>query len=185
VALYLDAAREMWREWVINYDFSHQMRLSAELSTRSGNVQSSFRLWLWHQYRQLVTHIDNGQRQLERLSPKDMMICCVLLFLLLALPFTAKAWRAVHRARMLRNPQLAPRTAASFWYLRMLKIMARRGVRKEPAQTPEEFTSSIADPRMRLEVEAFTEHYERARFAESVEDARKLPDLYQEMAGRK
>ena len=184
-ALYLDAARELWREWVINYDFSHQMRLSAELSTKTGNAQSSFRVWLWRRHQQLVGRIDDGQRQLQRLSPRDMVICCVVLFLLLALPLALKAWRAVRRAKMLRNPQLAPRTAASFWYLRMLKIMAHRGVRKEPAQTPAEFTSSIGDAEMRLEVETFTEHYERARFAESVEDAQLLPELYEELAGRK
>jgi hypothetical protein len=34
-------------------------------------------------------------------------------------------------------------------------------------------------------VELFTEHYERARFAESVEDAQRLPELYQEIAGRR
>src|SRR5262249_14081918 len=27
LALYMDAAQEMWREWIINYDFSHQARL--------------------------------------------------------------------------------------------------------------------------------------------------------------
>src|SRR5882762_8596088 len=161
------------------------MRLSAELSTKTGNAQSSFRLWLWHRYRQLVSHIDDGQKRLERLSATDMVICCVLLFLLLVLPLALKLWRGVRRARMLRNPQIAPRTAASFWYLRMLKIMAHHGVRKEPSQTPAEFTSSIADAEMRLGIETFTEHYERARFAESVEDAQRLPGLYAELAGRK
>jgi hypothetical protein len=38
---------------------------------------------------------------------------------------------------------------------------------------------------MRHDVELFTEHYERARFAESVEDAQRLPELYQEIAGRR
>jgi transglutaminase-like putative cysteine protease len=185
MALYLDAMREIWREWVINYDLSHQMRLSAELSTRTGNAQSSFRLWLWQRYRQLVGHIDDGQRRLERLSPTDMVVCCVSLFLLLALPLSVKAWRSVRRKKLLRNPQLAPSTTASFWYLRMLKFMARRGLRKEPAQTAAEFTSSIDDLQMRQEVETFTAHYERARFAESVEDAQRLPELYEELAGRK
>jgi hypothetical protein len=67
----------------------------------------------------------------------------------------------------------------------MLKMAARRGARKQPYQTPEEFSASIADPRMRHDVELFTTHYERARFAESVEDAQRLPELYEEMAGRK
>jgi hypothetical protein len=67
----------------------------------------------------------------------------------------------------------------------MLKMMARRGVRKEQSQTAEEFASSIPDPRIRRDVELFTEHYERARFDASVEDAQLLPDLYEEIAGKK
>jgi hypothetical protein len=148
-------------------------------------VQSSLRLWLLRKYRQLVRLTGEWQRRLEALSPAEMAICCVIVGLLLALPFMPKAWRSWQRRRMLRNPERAPRTAASFWYMRMLKMMARRGARKEPSQTPEEFAASIGDPLMQRDVALFTEHYERARFAESVEDACRLPELYEEMAGRK
>jgi hypothetical protein len=183
--LYMDAARQLWREWIVNYDFSHQVRLRAEISTRTGNAQSSFRLWLAQQYRRVVTMMSNFQQQLERLSSAQMGLCCVVLAILLALPFMPRAWRTFQRTRLLRNPQRAPRTSASFWYLRMLKMLARRGVKKEPSQTAEEFVSSIPDPLMRHDVGLFTEHYERARFAESVEDAQRLPELYEEIAGRK
>jgi hypothetical protein len=181
----MDAIQQMWREWIVNYDFSHQARLRADISAKTGNAQSSFRLWIWEKYRRLVTLMGNWQRRLEALSATQMAFCCVLLGLLLALPFAPKAWRSFQRTRTLRNPQRAPRTSASFWYMRMLKMLARRGVRKQPSQTPEEFTASIGDPHMRHDVELFTEHYERARFAESVEDAQRLPELYEEIAGRK
>jgi protein-glutamine gamma-glutamyltransferase len=184
-SLYMDAARQMWREWIVNYDFSHQARLRTEISTKTGNAQSSFRTWMWSKYRGLVTFTENWQRRLQRLSPLEMALCCVLVGLLAALPFLPKAWRRIERRRTMRNPQRAPRTSASFWYMRMLKMMAKRGARKEPSQTPEEFTASISDPLMRHDVELFTEHYERARFAESVEDALKLPELYEEMAEHK
>jgi transglutaminase-like putative cysteine protease len=185
LGLYMDAARQMWREWIVNYDFSHQARLRTEISAKTGNVQSSFRTWTLDKYRGLVTLTENWQRRLQRLSPLEMALCCVLVGFLAALPFLPKAWRRIERTRMMRNPQRAPRTSASFWYMRMLKMMAKRGARKEPSQTPEEFTASIGDPRMRHDVELFTEHYERARFAESVEDAQMLPELYEEMAGRR
>ncbi|MGC2696103.1 MAG: DUF3488 and transglutaminase-like domain-containing protein [Candidatus Angelobacter sp.] len=183
--LYMDAARQLWREWIVNYDFSHQARLRTDISTKTGNAQSSFRAWLAHRYERIVALMGDWQRRLEALSPAQMAICCVMLALLLALPFSAKAWRGWQRTRMLRNPARAPRTSASFWYMRMLKLMARRGVSKQPSQTPEEFTSCIGDPLVRQNVELFTEHYERARFAESVEDAQRLPELYEEIAGRK
>jgi hypothetical protein len=185
MALYMDAARQMWREWIVNYDFGHQMKLRTELSTTTGNVQSSFRLWLLRQYFRIVKLIGNWQRRLESLSPKQMALCCVLLGLLLAMPFVPRALRTFQKSRALRNPQRAPRTSASFWYLRMLKLMARRGVRKGPSQTAEEFASAIPDPQIRHDVVLFTEHYERARFDESVKDAQRLPDLYEEIAGRK
>lgn len=185
MGMYLDAARQIWREWVVNYDFSHQMKLRTDLSTKTGNVQSSFRVWLLHRYSRVVNLMGNWQRRLENLSPRQMALCCVLLALLLAMPFAPKTWRSFQRTRALRHPQRAPRTSASFWYQRMLKMMARRGVRKEPSQTAEEFASTIPDPQIRHDVELFTEHYERARFDESVEDAQRLPELYEEIAGRR
>ncbi|HSK44510.1 MAG TPA: DUF3488 and transglutaminase-like domain-containing protein [Candidatus Binatia bacterium] len=184
MGLYLDAARQIWREWVVNYDFSHQMKLRSDLSTTTGNVQSNFRSWAEDQYLRVVELFSSWERKLESLSPRQMALCCVLIGLLLALPFAPMTWRTIQRTRALRHPQKAPRTSASFWYQRMLKMMARRGVRKEQSQTAEEFASSIPDPRMRHDVELFTEHYERARFDASVEDAQLLPELYEEIAGR-
>ena len=185
MGLYLDAARQIWREWIVNYDFSHQMKLRSDLSTKTGNVQSNFRTWAQDKYLGTVELFSRWERRLESLSPRQMALCCVLIGLLLALPFAPMTWRTIQRTRTLRHPQKAPRTSASFWYQRMLKMMARRGVRKEQSQTAEEFASSIPDPRMRHDVELFTEHYERARFNASVEDAQLLPDLYEEIAGKK
>lgn len=184
LALYMDAASQMWREWIINYDFSHQMRLSAEISNTTGKAQYSVRSWMMSKYSAAVAMVLNWQRRLGEMSPREMASWCMVLGLLLALPFIPRAWRMFDRARMARDPHRAPRTAASFWYLRMLKRVARQGFRKQAAQTPAEFADSIDDPRVRQDVVVFTEHYERARFAESVEDAERLPELYQEMAGR-
>jgi len=185
MGLYLDAARQIWREWIVNYDLSHQMKLRSDLSTTTGNAQSSFRTWAQDQYVRLVELFSSWERRLEKLSPRQMALCCVVIGFLLALPFAPMTWRTIQRTRALRHPQKAPRTSASFWYQRMLKMMARRGVRKEQSQTAEEFASSIPDPQMRHDVELFTEHYERARFDASVEDAQLLPELYEEIAGKK
>lgn len=183
VGLYLDAAREMWREWIINYDFNHQARLSVELSSRTNTAQNHLRLWYLGRYRNLL----NRARSLENissLSPAKNALLIGLMVALVALPLAPRAWRALRLRRILRDPARAPRTAASFWYMRMLKALERRGIRKSPAQTPEEFASAIADPATRKDVVVFTEHYERARFADSVEDAQRLPELLGEMTAR-
>jgi hypothetical protein len=67
----------------------------------------------------------------------------------------------------------------------MLKVIARKGIRKSPTQTAVEFASAIPDPEIKDNVVVFTEHYERARFADSVEDAERLPELYEEMARKR
>jgi hypothetical protein len=185
VALYLDAAREMWREWIVNYDFSHQVRLSNQISATTNNVQFSMRAWLRTKYRALVARGGRWQQRIQRMSAGSLTTLCGMLLLLLALPFIPRIWRSFERARLLRDPGRAPKSAASFWYLRLLKRLARTGVRKTPAQTPEEFAFSIADPEMRQDVVTFTEHYERARFADSVDDAQRLPELYEEIAGKR
>jgi protein-glutamine gamma-glutamyltransferase len=183
--LYLDAMEGMWREWVINYDFSHQVRLSNQISTTSINVQSRFRHSMNRRYQKLLDRVAAWQHRMERMTPSQMAWACVALGLLLALPFVPKALRRFQSARLRRDPQRAPTSAASFWYMRMLKRLARSGIRKNIAQTPAEFTVSIADPEIRREVSVFTDHYERARFAGSIPDAERLPELYEEMAGKK
>jgi hypothetical protein len=184
MGLYLDAAREMWREWIINYDFNHQVRLSAELGNRTSSAQNHMRLWYIKTYRKLLSRVRNIQK-LSSLSTSGNALLITLMVVLGALPFAPRIWRARQLRKILRDPGRAPGKAASFWYMRMLKIMERRGIRKAPAQTPEEFASGIADPQIKKDLVVFTEHYERARFADSVEDAQRLPGLLEEMTERK
>ena len=48
-------------------------------------------------------------------------------------------------------------------------------------QTPAEFVESIQMPVLRSYVSQFTEHYQRARFGGSAQDAERLPELYEEV----
>jgi transglutaminase-like putative cysteine protease len=185
LALYMDVVRETWREWVINYDFTHQVRLSYELSSKANNVQSETRFFLWHKYRNLLERIRHFQGGIRDISLRSVVLLGVLLLVIVLLPFAPRAYRNLQRTRMLKNPQRAPKNVASFWYTRMLKLMERKGIRKSPAQTPSEFAATILDPKVRKDVVVFTDHYQRARFAESVQDAQLLPELYEELAEKK
>ncbi|HEY6970196.1 MAG TPA: DUF3488 and transglutaminase-like domain-containing protein [Candidatus Angelobacter sp.] len=182
LALYMDALHEMWREWIINYDFNRQVMLSSEITASAGTVQSRLRLWYLTRYAKISQRV---REMRGGFTYGTLAVICVLGALIIALPFAPRGWRAIERSRLLKNPQQAPGSSASLWYARMLKAMARRGLRKTPEQTPEEFASTIPDPEVQKDVVVFTEHYERARFAQSVEDALRLPALYQELAGRK
>jgi len=182
LAMYMDALHETWREWVINYDFTHQVRLTTEITASANNAQNKVRSWYWKKYSQILDRVRNMR---GGVSTGNIILICVLGMGIIALPFMPRTWRAFKRTRFLKNPQQAPSTSASLWYARMLKVMARRGMHKTPAQTPGEFASAIDDPEVQKRIVVFTRHYERARFADSVEDAMRLPELYQALAARK
>jgi hypothetical protein len=69
----------------------------------------------------------------------------------------------------------------------MTRVLARRGWPKAPTQTAKEFITSIDDESVQQAVAQFTEHYRSARFGDSAEDAKQLPELYEKvsMAGRR
>jgi hypothetical protein len=92
-----------------------------------------------------------------------------------------RIWRAWMAARTARKPRRNPETAATIWYERMEKAVARRGWRKLPTQTPQEFLVTIDDPALRDSVARFTQRYERARFGDSPDDAEKLPQIFEEL----
>jgi len=182
LAKYMDALHEMWREWVINYDFGHQARLGSEITASAGDAHNRVRSWYKRKYSQILAWLKNLS---GALSSGKMISICGLGLLIIALPFIPRGWRAFRRVRFLKNPEQAPRTSASLWYARMLKAMARKGIRKTPAQTPAEFASVIADPQVQRDVVVFTQYYERARFADSREDAMRLPELYEALTAKR
>ncbi len=63
----------------------------------------------------------------------------------------------------------------------MVRLLGKRGLKKSPVQTPAEFVTLVDDPNLRQSVAQFTEHYERARFGDSAGDAKRLPELYEEV----
>jgi hypothetical protein len=63
----------------------------------------------------------------------------------------------------------------------MTRWLGKHGWEKTPMQTPNEFLTRIEDPVMRERVEKFTRAYEAARFGESADNARRLPELYEEV----
>jgi transglutaminase-like putative cysteine protease len=183
--LYVDAMREFWREWVVNYDFMHQQRLGTTAISAGTKAAERFRLWAHRQYEQMMTLARKSQDSLQA-SPRKFgsvaTICIVGLVFLFNLPGFI---RVMHRGRLARNPSKAPSSAAAIWYTRMTAAMARKGHPKRPNESPEEFVAKIPDGNLRHGVAKFTEHYERARFGNSADDAVKLPAIYEELVSKK
>jgi len=180
--LYLDAASEFWREWVVNYDAAHQATLEETAGQHTQALWQRQRAWLRAQYASLLARTRNIQRSVLRFPLRWSAAFAGLFVLLLLLANARGLARAWGRRRTAARPGQAPQLAASIWYTRMVRAIGRRGWHKLPAQTPQEFIASIAENDLRRSVAHFTEHYERARFAQSREDAQRLPELYEQIS---
>jgi len=179
--LYLDALREFWREWVINYDFTHQVSLSNDLAAHGRRWLDVARLRVHLGYAELLERARRVEAQAET-SPKRFAGMALGAIAVLVLLFNlSRLRRMVRLRRLVRNPASAPQAAASIWYRRMLQSLRRRGWRKLPEHTPQEFVGILGDRKLRGPVAAFTDHYERARFGNSATDAQALPEIYEEI----
>jgi transglutaminase-like putative cysteine protease len=179
--LYLDAAASFWREWVISYDSSHQYVLGRSVLSGTRDSWGRARTWARLRYAGLLNWARRGQRGLEH-SPGRWLGATVAAALLSLLLINAAQIARALRARKLRtHPERWPHEAAAMWYGRVAGALARRGMRKSTSQTAQEFVRVIGDEQLRLRVGRFTDAYESARFGNSSEDARRLPELYEEV----
>jgi hypothetical protein len=181
-SLYLDALASFWREWVINYDAGHQYSLGREATRNSVEWFQRARNWAQRKHQALLSAARRTQRTVSD-SPARWSIAGVVIAGLLVLAGNARRlWRAVRSRRLAARPDRSPSLAATIWYERMTRLLARRGWNKTPAHTPKEFLTSIPDEGMRVSVAKFTQHYESARFGGSAQDAQRLPELYEEVS---
>jgi transglutaminase-like putative cysteine protease len=185
--LYVDAAREFWREWVVNYDFGHQRTLGQQINVRGREVALETRQWFRQQHRDLIERAKRWRDEVLDAPVTWSFGAAGLLALLLLAVNARRLWRSLRAARLARRPGTQPSAAASIWYSRLTRWLARRGWRRLPAQTPQEFAASVDDARLQGPLAEFTQNYEKARFGDSAEAAERLPELFEEIttAGRK
>jgi protein-glutamine gamma-glutamyltransferase len=185
VSLYVDAMASFWREWVVNYDANHQKTLGEDAMQGSRSLVDGMRNWAQRHYAAMLDRARHTQEKVSK-SPRRWgsfgILVCVLL-LLAANARTLLRW--MREQRLAGHPEEAPSLAAALWYQRMLGWLGRQGWEKTAVQTPKEFLTRIEDPAMRKRVEDFTRAYEAARFGESSEEARRLPELYEEITTTK
>jgi transglutaminase-like putative cysteine protease len=179
--LYMDAMSSFWREWIVNYDLAHQLRLTQDATHGSRAVVGQAQSWGRREYQKMLAWARRVQYRVGASSVKwgiRAVVGIALVLLIISLP---RLILLLQKVRLARSPRQAPQLAASIWYERMLRQTAKLGWTKSPAQTPDEFASVITDQKIQHRVSDFTDHYERARFGNSAEDASRLPDLYKEI----
>ncbi|HET7441637.1 MAG TPA: transglutaminase domain-containing protein, partial [Terriglobales bacterium] len=176
--LYMDAMASFWREWVIDYDSSHQAILGHQAARGSRIMLDSMRSWAQSRYAFLLAHVRELQNRMARSPRRWIFIALALTLILLLLANARQIWNFVRDRRLGAHPERAPSLAATIWYERLTRALARAGWRKSSQQTPIEFIHTIHDADLRHLVTQFTSHYELARFGGSAKDACLLPGLY-------
>ena len=163
--LYWDWFQLSWNEWVINYDFSHQLTLgrNARDSTRSWNERAhSF-------YRREQERMLHGILAFDRRTEASPYFLPGLLIFLVVLLFVMRGRSMIRYAvarwslRARRGGDLTA-SLASLEYTEMLRLLEKRGWIKSPSQTPLEFASAIAAADLSAPITELTDMYQSARF---------------------
>ena len=179
--LYVDAAASFWREWIINYDVSHQRTLGKDAATNSRHLWDEARRWIERQHRAMLRSARRAHQHFANFPVRWLGGLIAFTAVLIALLNLRRLISGL-RARSLRaHPERAPRESAALWYDRMVSRMARLGWRKSPSQTPLDFVAAIQEAVLQKKVARFTRAYESARFGKSVDDAQSLPELFKDI----
>ena len=128
--LYVDAAASFWREWVINYDVTHQQTLGEGAGQSTRRLYDDLRHWFARNYYSLLNSARKTHQQITH-SPGRWIGggLGVTLFLTILVNLRSIV-RALANRRLRAHPDRAPRESASLWYDQMLRRLARRGWRK-------------------------------------------------------
>jgi protein-glutamine gamma-glutamyltransferase len=176
---YMDWFELSWNEWVINYDFIHQILLAQTMQRTSRSWTETARSWFTHQQAK-------GRRWMR--SRNDwlrLLIPCVIVLFLMALRFdlVVAFVRRLWLSWQLRSPELARSNPqlASRLYGELLYLLARRGFARQPTQTPFEFAAAVSQPRLAPAVYEFTQCYTQARFGGAPCDTIRLRALLEQV----
>jgi protein-glutamine gamma-glutamyltransferase len=175
---YVDWVEITWSEWVVGYDFAHQLAMAQNLQQTSRSWGANMREWFAKKEDAARLRLRGwGLQHAER----SWVLPMALVMILLALRFR---WieTAVARIRLyfqLRasasgkaDPQLASRL-----YAELLRILAKRGLARQEAQTPLEFAAGVSSPELAPSVREFTQIYLQARFSGAPFETLRLREL--------
>jgi LPS O-antigen subunit length determinant protein (WzzB/FepE family) len=170
-----------WRDWVVSYDSSNQYVLGKAAITGSRNMWEGARTWARNHYASMLKWAKRSQDRVETSPQRWTIIGIAIVLALLLMANLGRIARLLREMWLGAHPERAPEQAASMWYERMTRVLAKRGVQKPRTETPQEFIRKIENEQLREPVARFTQVYESARFGNSAEDAQRLPELYEEV----
>ncbi len=183
LALYIDWFQLTWNEWVINYDFSHQISLAKNVGQTTTDWKKKWR----NQFERLQDHgmdrLTRWQRShafLRFLFPAVLVLGLGLLrlgWLRSFFRWLRLIWLVTMPAAPRNNPQLASRL-----YAELLRLLEKRGFSRRETQTPREFAESFAlQGALAPAVQEFTSLYLQSRFGGLPCDAFRLRAILEQV----
>jgi protein-glutamine gamma-glutamyltransferase len=182
VGQYLDWMELSWNEWVINYDFAHQVQMAQMMQRNTRNWTESTSAWFTSEQRK-------GKRWIKSWLGRNgafafvLPLALILFLVVLRYDLLRAVVRRLRLYWQLRapeseraNPQLASRL-----YAELLRVLERRGFARRASQTPLEFASAVGEPSLAPAVREFTQVYAHARFGGVPCDALRLRGLLEQI----
>ena len=181
---YIDWMELSWNEWVINYDFGHQMQMAQIMQRSTRSWRESASAWFARQERMSKVRLRvwlNRRGAVTLVFPVALVLLLVLLRydILGAVVRRVRAYlqlRAVMGKTAKPNPQLASRL-----YGELLHVLERRGFRRGASQTAMEFATAVGEASVAPAVREFTHLYAQARFGGAPCDTQRLRGLLEQV----
>jgi len=169
-----------WSEWVINYDFTHQFTLAQNLSRVSRDWTERVRIAFDKARQRATDYVELWQTRFldtPATVPATIGIIALLAAAILFLqPRVRRRLVTLWHLRVAPASQMTPHLA-TIQYNEMLRLLARRGIRKGPCQTPVEFATSLPDTNLAAPVQELTTIYQASRFGGQTADARRASSI--------
>jgi hypothetical protein len=164
---YWDWFQLQWGEWVINYDFLHQITVAQNLGRVSRDWTEKIRTESLKIRRGVTTQMELWESRVAR-SPAGrtevfFVFGVFVLGVIILRPEVRRRLLVMWRTRILPAHELTPHLA-TLQYLEMLRVLGQAGIRKTEAQTPMEFAASLPDGSLSAPVFELTSIYQAARF---------------------
>jgi protein-glutamine gamma-glutamyltransferase len=179
---YVDWMELTWNEWVINYDFAHQVQMAQIVQRNTRNWTESARNWFSRKQ-------TSGKQWLRSWMDRRggitfaLPVGLALLLVLLRYDWLQAGIRRLRLYLQLRtpegtraNPQLASRL-----YAELLRLLERRGFARRDSQTPLEFAGAVGEPALTPALLEFTQIYAHARFGGAPCDTTRLRGLLEQI----
>ncbi len=176
---YMDWFELTWNEWVINYDFIHQIQLAQNMQRSTRNWTEIGRRWFAHEQIKGRNWMKSWNAGLGFLIPLAIGIFLAALRFDLVVAFARRmrlSWQLRSPELARSNPQLASRL-----YAELLYVLERRGFARQPTQTPFEFAAAVSLPRLAPAVHEFTQCYTQARYGGAPCDTIRLRTLLEQI----